>query len=154
METHSEWAGGEQARSLPGFDQQADLTQLWQGASERAWQARQSLHLPADCPHSGPAPSLNPRSSLVIQAHMTDDEEVTKHHKRTAGLTPALAAPQAPLVVKSTPASAGDVRRCGLNPWVGESPWRHPTPVCLPGEAPGKRSLVGCRPCGRRVGHD
>ena len=35
--------------------------------------------------------------------------------------------------------------------------WRRkwqPTPVFLPGEFHGRRSLVGCSPWGRRVGHD
>ena len=40
-------------------------------------------------------------------------------------------------------------RRCGLNTWVGKSPWRRkwqPTPVILPGQSRGQRSLVGCNP--------
>ena len=42
-------------------------------------------------------------------------------------------------------------RRCGFNPWVGKIPWRRawkPTPVCLPGESHGLRSLVGYSLCG------
>ena len=38
--------------------------------------------------------------------------------------------------------------RPGFNLWVGEIPWRRewlPTPVCLPGEFHGLRSLVGYR---------
>ena len=34
----------------------------------------------------------------------------------------------------------------GFDPWVGKIPWRragHPTPVLLPGEPQGQRSLVG-----------
>ena len=49
------------------------------------------------------------------------------------------------LVVKNPPANAGDVKRHGFDPWVGKSPWRRagqPTPVFLPGESQGKRSLV------------
>ena len=37
-------------------------------------------------------------------------------------------------------------RRLGFNPWVGKIPWRRewqPTPVFLPGESQGQRSLVG-----------
>ena len=37
-------------------------------------------------------------------------------------------------------------RRHGFNPWVGKIPWRRkwqPTPVFLPGESHGQRSLVG-----------
>ena len=40
-------------------------------------------------------------------------------------------------------------KRCGFNPWVGKIPWRrkwHPTPVFLPGESLGQRSLVGYSP--------
>ena len=40
-------------------------------------------------------------------------------------------------------------KRHGFNPWVGETPWRkawHPTPVFLPGESHGQRSLVGYSP--------
>ena len=48
-------------------------------------------------------------------------------------------------------------KRHGLNPWVGTIPWRsvwQPTPVFLPGESHGQRSLEGYSPWGRRVGHD
>ena len=44
-------------------------------------------------------------------------------------------------------------RRCGFNPWVGKVPWRRasqPTPVLLPGESPGQRSLVGYSPWGHK----
>ena len=50
------------------------------------------------------------------------------------------------LVVKNPPAKAGDVRRHGFDPWVGKIPWRRkwqPTPVFLPGESQGQRSLAG-----------
>ena len=39
------------------------------------------------------------------------------------------------------------------NPWVGKFPWRRkmaPTPVFLPGESHGQRSLAGYRPQDRR----
>ena len=39
-------------------------------------------------------------------------------------------------------------RRPAFDTWVGKIPWRRawqPTPVFLPGESPGHRSLVGCR---------
>ena len=42
-------------------------------------------------------------------------------------------------------------RRREFNPWVGKSPWRRtwqPTPVFLPRESRGWRSLVGCSPWG------
>ena len=42
-------------------------------------------------------------------------------------------------------------RRPRFDPWVGKIPWRRawqPTPVFLPGEPHGQRSLVGYNPCG------
>ena len=50
---------------------------------------------------------------------------------------------QVALVVKNLPANAGD-KRCRFNPWVRKMPWRkawQPTPVFLPGEPHGQRSL-------------
>ena len=40
-------------------------------------------------------------------------------------------------------------KRCGFDPWVGRIPWRRawqPTPVLLPGECHGQRSLAGYGP--------
>ena len=42
-------------------------------------------------------------------------------------------------------------KRRGFDPWVGKIPWRRelqPTPVFLPGESHGQRSLVGYSPWG------
>ena len=45
-----------------------------------------------------------------------------------------------------------------FNPWVRKMPWRRewpPTPIFLPGEFHGQRSLVGYSICGQKtVGHD
>ena len=44
-------------------------------------------------------------------------------------------------------------RRPGFDPWVGKIPWRRarqPTPVFLPGESHGQRSLVGYSPWHRK----
>ena len=44
-------------------------------------------------------------------------------------------------------------KRLGFSPWVGKIPWRRkwqPTPVFLPGESHGQRSLVGYSPWGRK----
>ena len=56
-------------------------------------------------------------------------------------------ASQVVLVVKNLPANAGDIRDSVLIPGSGRSPggggaWR-PTPVFLPGESHGQRTLVG-----------
>ena len=48
-------------------------------------------------------------------------------------------------------------KRLGFYPWVGMIPWRRawpPTPLLLPGESHGQRSLVGYSPWGCRVEHD
>ena len=62
---------------------------------------------------------------------------------------PYLGASQVAPVVKNTPANASRRKRHGFDPWVGKIPWRkawQPTPVFLPGESRGQRSLAGCSP--------
>ena len=47
-------------------------------------------------------------------------------------------------VVKNLPANAGRCKRSTFDPWVGKIPWRRawqPTPVFLPEESRGQRSL-------------
>ena len=59
-------------------------------------------------------------------------------------------------VVKNAFANAGDVRDAGSIPGSGRSPWRRawqPTPVFLPGESHGQRSLVDSIGS-QRVRHD
>jgi len=54
-------------------------------------------------------------------------------------------ASQVALVVKNLPANAKHIRDLGVNPWVGMIPYRRawqPTPVFLPGESHGQRSLA------------
>ena len=66
-------------------------------------------------------------------------------------------ASQVMLVLNNLPANAGDLKRLGLDPWVRKILWRRkwqPTPVFLPGESYGQRSLAGYSPQGHRVGHD
>ena len=48
--------------------------------------------------------------------------------------------------IKNPSASAGDLKRHDFDPWIGKIPWRRawqPTPVFLPGESDGQRSLAG-----------
>ena len=57
------------------------------------------------------------------------------------------------LMVKNSLANAGDLR-CGFNSWVREIPWIRkwqPTPVFLPGESHGQRTLVSYSPWGREI---
>ena len=52
------------------------------------------------------------------------------------------------LGVKKLPANEGNMRH-GFSLWVGKIPWRRawqPTPVFLPGESHGWKSLVGYGP--------
>ena len=56
------------------------------------------------------------------------------------------------LVVKNLPAKAGDMR-FRIDPWVWKIPWRSAwqlTPVFLPGESHGQRSLAGYSPWGQK----
>ena len=56
-------------------------------------------------------------------------------------------------MVKNLPA----MQEAIFDPWVGKIPWRKewlPTPVFLPGEFHGQRSLVGYSLWGHRVRHD
>ena len=51
---------------------------------------------------------------------------------------------------KESACNAGDP---GFDPWVRKIPWRWawpPTPVFLPGESHGQRSLEGYSPCGHK----
>ena len=53
-------------------------------------------------------------------------------------------------VVKNPPANEGRHKRHRFNSWVRKIPWKRgiwqPTPVFLPGESHGQRSLVGYSP--------
>ena len=54
---------------------------------------------------------------------------------------------------KESSCQYGRCRRRRFNLWVGKIPWRRkwqPTPIFLPGESHGQRSLAGYRPCGRK----
>ena len=48
-------------------------------------------------------------------------------------------------MVKNLPANESRHKRCGFDPWVSKIPWRRkwqPTPVFLPGESHGQRTLA------------
>ena len=65
-----------------------------------------------------------------------------------------LRASQVAPVVKNSPVNARDLRELGSIPGSGGFPWRRgwpPTPVFLPGESNGQRSLAGYS---YRVGYD
>ena len=86
-----------------------------------------------------------------------------KIHLKTYGLTQTSSlekhsliqkqASQVVLVVKNPPASGGDGKRPGVDPWVGKITWRRkwqPTPVFLLGESREQRSLVSYSPQGHK----
>ena len=53
---------------------------------------------------------------------------------------------QVVLVVKNPPTNAGDIKRCGFDPWVGKIPCRRawqPIPVFLHGESHGQEEPGG-----------
>ena len=53
---------------------------------------------------------------------------------------------------KEPSCQCGRHKRCRFNSWVRKIPWRRawqPTPILLPGESHGQRSLAGCSPKGR-----
>ena len=56
-------------------------------------------------------------------------------------------------MVKNPLANAEDIKSHGFHPWVGKIPWRRawqPTPVFLPGESDGQRSLADYSPWGHK----
>ena len=57
----------------------------------------------------------------------------------------SIRASQLALVVKNLPASAGDARDAGSIPGPGRRAWQ-PTPVFLPRESHGHRSMAGLSP--------
>ena len=90
------------------------------------WERRQSLHV------------------LKIKPKISEAFPITS-------IGPSRAS-QVVLVVKNPAAHAGDVRD-GFDPWVGKICWRRlwqPTPIFLPGESHGQRSLAGYSPQGHK----
>ena len=56
-------------------------------------------------------------------------------------------------MVKNPPTSAGRPKRHRFDPWIRKIPWRRawqPTPVFLPGESHGQKSLAGYSPWGHK----
>ena len=60
-------------------------------------------------------------------------------------------------MLENLPAMLETCRRYRFDPWVGKIPWRRkwqPTPVFLPGEFHGQRSLRAKFIVSQRVGHN
>ena len=80
-----------------------------------------------------------------------------RHAHSFSDSLPLLGASQVALVVREPACRHGRCKRRRFGPWVGNTPWRRAwqaTPVLLPGEAHGQRSLAGYSPWGHRVGRD
>ena len=80
--------------------------------------------------------------SLVIGKHLNFSSFCTLHGGFPGGA-----------VVKNFPANAGDAGERGFDPCVRNILWRRacqPTPVLLPGESHGQRSLTGYSPWARK----
>ena len=60
---------------------------------------------------------------------------------------------QGAIAAKNPLANAGNINNSGLILRLRRFPWRRPwqpTPILLPGESHGQRSLAGCSPWGRK----
>ena len=74
------------------------------------------------------------------------EKSLEKPSSKISGDSGYLSASQVTLVVKNSPAKAGDLRDSVFIPESGKIPWRRtwqPTPVFLPRKFHGQRSLVG-----------
>ena len=87
---------------------------------------------------------------LGLKGRQKSDQNIPNNHTSyKLGQAMPLRASQVVLVLKSLPASGGDIRDMDSIPGSGIIPWRRqwqPTSVFLPGESPGQRSLAGYSP--------
>ena len=70
---------------------------------------------------------------------------MSQHERTFSAKAPPRRVSQVALVVRNTPANAGE-KRCRFDLWVRKTRWRRkwlPTAVFLPGESHGQRSLGG-----------
>ena len=99
--------------------------------SRQVYWSRAPFPTPGDFP-----PAVEP-GSLALQADSLLSEPSGKP-----------SAFRAVLMVENPTANAGDIKD-GFDPWVGKIPWRRamqPTPVFLPGESHGQKSLASYSP--------
>ena len=110
--------------------------------------------------HSGRSPVLRKPASIreagaveMVQGAVgLHRSYLTKNRRTQVGLrilripVHSISASHVVPVVKSLPTNAGDISDVGSIPGSGRFPWRgkwQPTPVFLPGESQGQRSLEG-----------
>ena len=98
----------------------------------------------------GTLKSLLHNSKAAILQHSGFFMIKLSHANMTTGKTIALTIQSLPCWL-SAKEFACNARVTWFDSWVGKIPWRRkwqPTPVFLPGESQGQRSLVGCSPGG------
>ena len=103
---------------------------------------------------------VNAASLLLVQNHCSVSHSLKKHFRKLHLSTRPFShwvnkhgdTSQVALIVKQNKTKKNPPKRserCGFHLWVGKIPWRRawqPTPVFLPGECHGQRSLAGYRP--------
>ena len=86
------------------------------------------------------------RSPFILFAWQRGELFFALLDKVTEAPSSQLQVSQLALLVKNLPASAGDVKRHGFDPWVRKFPWRRawqPTPLFLPWKILWKRKEAG-----------
>ena len=104
-------------------------------------------------PLQAPQWSLQPATSLQFQPHLLPITHLLNKHWAT---TTCQGIPRW-CSGKESACRWRRHKRHRFHPWVGKIPWSRkwePTPVFLPEEFHGQRSLVGYSSCGQRVRHD
>ena len=107
------------------------LPALWVSLTERS------------CPTWWEITSGPKLSNVPLDSHVTEKNKTETYNY----LTPGGASGKEPTC------KCRRHKRPGFNPWVGKISWRrkwHPTPVLLPGESHGQRSLEGYGPQGHK----
>ena len=126
----SNWREGERGREHSLDDKDLDYHDEESGLRHRRQMGRRQIRKPA------------PGTSLVVQWLGRSPGEGIGYPFQYAWASPVAQ------TVKNLPA----MRRPGFHSWVGKIPLRRawqPTPVFLPGESHGQRSLAGYSPWGR-----
>ena len=157
------WGGKAPGYREGGCDPLCGWRMGWGQCQVQVWVLFWVNHSPctAPCPGArvGSAPCARPDVFLSVPGifpvavrwgstpRFTEEEETS--HKGSRGLPRWLS-------IKDPPASR-NCRRLGFDPWVTEIPWRRewqPTPVFLPGESHGQKSLAGTVHRRQRFRHD
>ena len=121
--------------------------------------------LPFPSPGDLPDPGIKPRSPALEADALTSEppgkpdrnipDQIFQNSNESFPWEVRICMGEVVLVVKNPHANAGDIKETGvICGWVGKIPWRgipwrrewQPTPVFLPGESHGQRSLLSYSP--------